>query len=137
MFTFIKKSSSLLYRQPFIRYSFFGGVASVIDMGILFILTDGLGIWYFFSAMIAYGFGMITAFTLNRSFNFVDKKQNTYSAQFLKYSSIALLGLALNQGILWFLVEHVHVYYLAAKIVSIVVVSIASYLSHRAYTFAK
>src|SRR5688500_9508534 len=95
--------------QLFSKYIFFAGIATIIDMGLLFVLTNNGGVHYFYSAGIAYICGMVTNFSLNRFLNFHITNRHVVH-QFGLFACVASVGLVLNQLILWSLVEFVHMW---------------------------
>jgi putative flippase GtrA len=116
------------------KYIFFAGIATIVDMGLLFVLTTIGGVYYLYSAGIAYVCGMMTNFSLNRFFNF--RARNRHAAyQFGLFVCVASVGLALNQLIIWSLVEFLHMWYLHAKILSVIVVMFVSFYGHKKITF--
>ena len=118
----------------FFGYIVFAGIATIIDIGTLFILTSIINIHYFVSGIIAYCLGMITNYTLNKKYNFKNKDKKIMR-QFSVFFIIASIGLALNQIILWILVEFFTIWYLFAKVISISIVMFWSFFAHKLITF--
>lgn len=119
----------------FINYLFFGGIATVVDFGILYSLTEFLGIWYFFSAALSYIVGMFTNYSMNKYFNFRNRSKRI-AVQFGLFMTVALIGLALNQVILYALVEMAGLWYMSAKVISVFVVVFWSFYGHKKLTFS-
>ncbi|MBU0906599.1 MAG: GtrA family protein [Nanoarchaeota archaeon] len=110
------------------------GIATIVDLGLLFFLTEFVKIWYFYSAMISYFAGMITNYSLNKYLNFKNKSKRV-ALQFTMFMFVALIGLALNQIILLVLVGRWGLWYIFAKAISIFVVMFWSFFGHRKITF--
>lgn len=119
----------------FIGYVFFAGIAAFVDLGLLFSLTEFIGLHYLTSAVLAYMCGMITNYSLNKVFNFKNKSKKIIQ-QFGLFVFVALIGLGLNQLILWLLVEFVGVWYMLAKLISISIVMFWNFYGHKKITFA-
>ena len=117
-----------------IGYVFFAGIATIADIGLLFILTEFFNVWYFYSAAISYSVGMVGNYSLNKYFNFKNKS-NKIIQQFGLFVFIALIGLILNQLILYLLVEFASLWYISAKIISLFIVLIWSFYGHKKLTF--
>lgn len=117
-----------------VRYFLFAGTATVIDISLLFILTEFANLYYMLSAGIAYFAGMITNFVLNKFLNFETAEKN-YTKQFSKFFVIAIIGLGLNQLIIYFLVETFDLWYMIARLISLFVVFSWSYLGNKYFTF--
>ncbi|HPO48743.1 MAG TPA: GtrA family protein [Spirochaetota bacterium] len=132
-----KKVLNLLKNKEFalfLKYIFFAGLATFVDFGVLFLLTDVFKIWYFISAIFSYLCGMITNFTLNKILNFENKSKKILY-QFGLFAFVASIGLGLNQLILFILVEKFHIWYIIGKLVSVFIVMFWSFFGHKKITF--
>lgn len=121
------------FRRFFI-YAFFAGVATVIDMGVLYVLTSMMGMHYLISAVWGYGAGMLTNYSLNKVYTFKNTSTR-YALQMGIFILVALVGLALNQIIMYALVEFGSAHYLVAKVVAVGVVALWSFWGHKRFTF--
>ena len=125
----IKENASLL-----IGYIIFAGIATIVDFSLLYSLTEFFYVHYFTSAAFAYMGGMITNYTLNKIFNFKNKSKKIFK-QFALFMTVALTGLILNQLIIYVLVEYFQFWYMIAKLVSVGIVMIWSFIGHKLLTF--
>lgn len=121
-------------KKLFWGYIFFAGIATVVDLGLLFALAEFLGISYLIAAALSYTCGMVTNYSLNKVFNFKNKSKKLVQ-QFGLFMFIALIGLGMNQLILWSLVEFAEFWYMSAKLVSISIVMLWSFYGHKKLTF--
>ena len=115
-------------------YLICGGCATILDFSIFLALTDIFGVWYFHANFISYPLGLLTNFTLNKVLNF----RNTYKGyvrQFLSFLIIGLLGLGVNQLILYELVERFGLFPLAAKAIALASVVLWNFTANRYFTF--
>ena len=117
-------------------YVFYSGIATLVDFAVLYALTSAAGLWYFYSAAVAYAAGMTTNYALNKCFNFRNRSKEVVR-QFGLFALVALVGLGLNQGIIYLLVEKAGLWYLYAKIVSVFIVMFWSFYGHKTLTFKK
>lgn len=118
----------------FLRYIFFAGFATIVDLALLLVLTEYIGVWYFFSAIISYLAGMVVNYTVNKYLNFHNHSRKIVW-QFGLFVIVASIGLALNQAILYGLVEYVGLWYLYAKLIAVCLVVFWSFNAHRLATF--
>jgi len=132
-FTFIAAELKNNYIY-FIRYVLLAGIATVIDFLVLYSLTEYAHVWYFISSALSYLCGMVTNFALNKIFNFANRSRKIIR-QFSVFASVALVGLALNQLIIYLLVEHSGLWYIYAKFISVMIVMIYSFIGHKKLTF--
>jgi len=118
----------------FIGYVVVAGIATIVDIAILFSLTEFLYVWYFNAAIIGYLCGTITNFSLGKVLVFNNRNRAIFR-QFGIFTAVALVGLGINQIILYGLVEFANFWYLWAKFVAIAIASIWSFTGHKHLTF--
>jgi dolichol-phosphate mannosyltransferase len=118
----------------FLGYLACAGAATLVDIGLLYALTEMAGLWYLYSAAVSYTAGMVTNYTLNKYLNFKNKSKRILP-QFGLFVSVALVGLMLNQVILYLLVRFAGLWYMMAKFMAICMVMVWSFYGHRRFTF--
>jgi putative flippase GtrA len=100
------------------RYTFVGGIAFVADFGSLFILTDIFNIYYLISAALAFLIGSVINYSLSISWVFSKRTLRSRQWEFGIFIIIGVVGLGINEFIIWFFTEHLHFHYLVSKIFS-------------------
>lgn len=118
----------------FLGYVFTAGLATVVDIALLYLLTNFIGLHYLLSSVISYSAGMVTNYSASKLFVFKNKSEDV-AKQFSLFATVALIGLVLNQIIIGLLVEYGHVWYLYAKFISVFVVMFWSFYGHKKLTF--
>jgi len=108
----------------FFRYFFVGGFAFVVDFALLYILTDKLKMFYLFSATIAFIVGIIVNFILSKLWIFQKKALVNKYLEFGIFGAVGIVGLGLNNLIMWFLTSKLGLYYLLSKLVATAIVYI-------------
>lgn len=116
------------------KYAFYAGIATVIDIGVLYLLTQYFLIYYLLSAAISYVCGMITNYSLNKYLTFKNTSKRI-GPQFGLFLIVALIGLGLNELIIFLLVEYYDLWYIYAKVVSVCIVMFWSFIGHKKLTF--
>jgi putative flippase GtrA len=102
------------------RYTFVGGLAFVVDFGVLVLMTEIAGVHYLASAAVAFMFGVLTNYTLSVVWVFRQRTLDDKRLEFAAFAAIALIGLGLNEVLIWFFTRHVHLHYLVSKLLSTV-----------------
>jgi putative flippase GtrA len=87
-----------------------------------------------YSAIIAYIVAMIVNYVLNKYLSFKNRSKRI-AAQFGLYTIVALIGLGLNQLILYYLVERLKLWYMYAKLIAVFIVMFWSFYGHKKLTF--
>lgn len=106
-----------LFIQLF-RYIFVAGFGFLVDFGTLFFCTEWLKVHYLLSAFVAFVLGLITNYYLSIIWVFNYRTLENKWLEFGVFAFIGIIGLGLNEIIMWFFTENVGVYYLFSKIVS-------------------
>ena len=118
------------------KYFFVGGIAYTVDFGSLFILTDLVKVHYLISAAIAFTLGLITNYSLSIVWVFSKRTVADKRLEFIIFSIIGLVGLGLNEVIIWFFTEWIHFHYLISKIFSTVVVFFWNFFARKKILFS-
>lgn len=104
--------------NQFARYVVVGGVAFVIDFGSLYALTEFAGLHYLTSAAVAFLAGLVTNYWLSRIWVFDRRTTQNATLEFVVFAVIGVIGLGLNEAIIWFAAEKLGLYYMIAKAIS-------------------
>jgi len=130
---------SLLKRQTdktsiqFFRYIFVGGLAFIIDIGFLYILTNFFGYYYLISAAISFTLGLIANYLLSTHWVFNKHNLNNLTLEFSIFTVIGIIGLGLNELFIWVFTAELNIYYLTSKIFAAALILIWNFLA-RKYT---
>ena len=123
-----------LSRNFYINYFLIAGFCSLIDIGVLYVLTDWIGVFYLVSATLSFIAAQILNYCLNKTLNFRDKS-NKIGIQLAMFVAVNTLGLGISLGILAFLVEVAGLWYIPARIVAMLITFNFNYFIHKRYTF--
>ena len=104
--------------SEFFRYFLVGGFAFVCDTFTLFSLTHYLNVNYLVSGAVGFVVGTVVNYVLSRIWVFQKRTLQNTTAEMTIFTLIGIVGLGLNELILWFFQSKVGVYYLYAKGVS-------------------
>ena len=113
------------------RYTFVGGAAFLIDFASLFLLTEFAGLHYLHSAAIAFILGLIINYILSILWVFKSRVVNKKIIEFIIFAIIGIVGLGLNELIIWFSTERINLYYLHSKLISTAIVYFWNFLSRK------
>jgi len=121
--------------RHFILYVMNGSIATVVDMGIFFILSDAIGLHYLVSNIISVFFGILTSFELNSRFNF--KKTNLRLRRFISFSAVCLIGMGLGSLLLTTFYVWMGFPKFIAKILSVMLAGVFQFFFNKNITFRK
>lgn len=105
-----------------VRYLFVGGLAFAVDYACLFILVEEADLYYLLSAAVSFCLGLIVNYLLSISWVFNRVGKRNRGKEFLFFFLIGLVGLLVNEVIMFCFTDLLKVSYLLSKIISVVVV---------------
>lgn len=127
---YLARTSGELKRM--VKFAMVGGTGMGVNMGLLFLLTDKLGLLYVISAIFSWETSILSMFTLHELWTFRDSRLSGASNIFrrvVRFNAIRLASLAMNLAILSCLTELLGIYYLVSALIAIVIVFIWNYLA--------
>ena len=131
-----KKSKFSIFMAQTIKYFLVGGIGVAINLGLLYILTDFLGIWYILSQGIAIAVSITNNFFLHRYWTFKNEIAEPKTVQrYIKFFIVSVVGMSIQLGLTFILVENFALYYLYAAVIAIGSASAFNYLLYRKWTF--
>ena len=125
-----------LFAKLAIKYYSVGGSGVLVNHGILYALTDFMGLWYIASQVIAISISISSNFLFNRFWTFsgsIQEQRN--SVMYVKFIIVSLIGMGIQLGITFALVENIALYYMYAAGIGIVVAGAINYVVNRRWTF--
>ena len=111
------------------RFLVVGGGCFLLEYGLLFSLTEYGGLDPLVSAPIAFTISLVVNYILCVYVVFHVKHQGT--TQMVLFIVTSLMGLGLNQLVMWFCIDILAIWYMFAKIVASAIVMIWNYFTKR------
>ena len=125
-----------LFSYKFIRYSIWGWLAAIIDLGVLWLCTDYFSIYYLFSSIIAFCVSLCFGYFFQKYFTFKDYSQR-HLQQGTLFLIFQLIWQGIYMGILRIGVDKLWCYYLLVAIIGKGIAFIRNYLSNHFFNFKK
>ncbi len=108
--------------QEFVRYFAASLLALIVDIGSLALLTSFFHVPYLTSGWIAFTFGLTIVYLLSIFWVFEVRKVRNVWIEFFAFLIIGVVGLGINEVILWVFTGLLGFFYLISKIGSVIVV---------------
>jgi putative flippase GtrA len=105
-------------RSEFVKYLIGGGLAYTVDFLLLIFLTEFLGVPVLISAAVSFIIGLIIIYLLSIKWIFENRIQNNSYQEFFIFSFIGIIGLLINEILIWTSISTEYVHYTVAKIMS-------------------
>ena len=104
------------------RYVIVGGFAFIIDYGLLYVLTEYCHLYYIVSATISFIAGLVVNYLISTHWIFRHSKLDNRFVEFIIYGIIGVVGLLINNSMLYLLTDYLHVHYMISKLITAAVV---------------
>jgi putative flippase GtrA len=130
----INKSNKLVVQL--LRYTFVGGLAFIVDFGLLFLLTEFAGLYYLASATCSFLAGLLVNYYISTIWVFGSSPYKK-GMEFLLFAIIGIIGLGLNDVLIWVFTEKAGLYYMLSKLLTAVLVYLWNFLGRRYLIFNK
>ena len=122
----------------FLKFGLVGLSGVLVNEGLLWLLTENLGLYYLLSAAIAVETAIITNFILNDIWTFRDRRTSgnrSLLGRGLKFNLVSLGGLGINIAILWTVTEVVGISYLISNLIGIAGATLWNYTINTLWTW--
>lgn len=102
--------------REFLRYIIVGGICTIIDFLLLYLLTSLCGVHYLVSSAISFLIGVVMNWLLCTYWIFSIHRIRHRTAEFGFYVLISLLGMGLNILLMWVFTDVCSVWYMFSKL---------------------
>ena len=132
--TLLKGKPGSLFGQ-LIRYGLVGGVSFIVDYGSLWLLTEKAGLPYLWSAARAFVLGLVCNYILSTKWVFGESRIKNGWGEFAAFALIGVIGLGLNELIMYSCTDGLGFHYKLSKIISTGIVFFWNFLARRFLVF--
>jgi len=120
------------------RFCVVGVSGVVVNMGILILLTDAVGVPYLLSSLAAIEVSILSNFALNNLWTWSDRRTTPLSRRLIKYHAVAgVTAMTANWSLLLFLTKVVGLDYRLSNLVGIAVGVLLNFILNHAWTFGR
>lgn len=127
----MKRIKKLLLQ--FCKFGLVGTLCFCIDYGIMVLLTETTDLGYFLSSAISFTLSVVVNYILSMRFVFKGKDELNKFQEMAIFVALSIVGLTLNQMIMWIAVEFFRVFYAVAKIFSTMLVTVYNFISRKLF----
>ena len=131
---YLLKSTNNTFLQLF-RSLFVGLAASIVDFGLLYVLTEYVHFHYLISSTFAFIAGLIINYLLSKIWVFSENSLKNQWVEFLAFSLIGIVGLGLNNLLLWVFTEFCSIHYMLSKVLTTIIVFFWNFLARKYLLF--
>jgi putative flippase GtrA len=122
--------------RQLVRYAAAGGIAFVADFGTLVLAVQLLHMHYLVAATLGFLVGSLVCYPLSLRWASDEHSYGSRTLEVALFVAIGVVGVALNNFVMWGLVEHGQVNYAVAKVVATGFVLVFNFTARRSILFS-
>ncbi len=127
----IARFNTSLQTKRVISFLIAGGIGAVTIILSLYIFTEIVGLWYLLSATLSFILASLVSFFLQKLWTFKDTSTDRFYSQLTLYFILAVINLAINDAIIYILVEYTNTWYIFAQICASAIIAIWSFFLYK------
>lgn len=116
--------------KQILKFGVVGGIAFLIDYSLLYILTEYAKIPVLYSSVISFSVSVIFNYILSTKWVFTTKEKQTLK-DFIIFVLLSVIGLGINQLIMYLGVDKLNIYYMIVKLFATAVVMVYNFISRK------
>lgn len=124
--------SKKLFAQ-IVKFGLVGGLCFFIDYGIMVALTELCGVPYLISSGISFTVSVVVNYILSMRFVFHGKENRSKTAELTVFIALSIVGLGLNQLIMWLATDVLGIFYMLSKIGATAIVMVYNFVTRKAF----
>ena len=117
----------------FMKFGVVGAIAFVIDYGLLALLTEAFGVNYLVSATISFTVSVVFNYVASMRYVFTHKEDMSRSREFVIFIVLSVIGLIINDVLMWAGTELVSIDYRIVKIFATAVVMVWNFITRKIF----
>jgi dolichol-phosphate mannosyltransferase len=130
----------LFYKKvigEFFKFALVGLLGTILNLLVLYSLTEFLNVYYMFSAIVAFIIAATHNFILNKIWTFKENIRDRVTSKYMKFFSVSVVALLVNLLFLRIFTESLGLYYMVSQILAIGIALIINFLGNKMWTFKK
>lgn len=123
-----------LMLAQFVKFCVVGASGTVIDFGLTYLFKEKVHLNKYISNSIGFLSAATSNYILNRIWSF-ENHNPAIGEQYMLFMSISLLGLLINNGVIYLLTKKLHMNFYVAKVIATGVVTLWNFVMNYLFTF--
>lgn len=115
--------------KKILSFGVVGIIATMIDFLALFILKSGLNVNVYLATVIAFTVSLVFNYVASMKYVFKAKEGLSIFKQTIIFIITAVLGMGINQIMMYLCIEFLNIYYMLAKLLATCIVMIFNFVS--------
>jgi len=123
--------------KEFVKFGVVGGIGTLVNLAILYLLTEKAGVYYMISAILSFIVAMSSNFILNKLWTFKENIKLEIGKKYLQFGLVSFSALLVNLFFLYIFTEVLGIYYIISQVLAIGIALIINFLGNKIWTFSK
>lgn len=115
----------------FFRYGIVAIIAFGVDFGLLYVFTSIFFLFYLLSTTLSFAISAAVNYLLSTAWVFVQRTKRERSTELVLFIGICVMALLLNDILMWAFTSMLGIFYLASKLITVVIVLFWSFGARR------
>lgn len=115
--------------KKILSFGVVGIIATIIDFLTLFVLKTGLGVNVYLATLLAFTISLLFNYFASMKYVFKAKEGLSIFKQTIIFLVTAILGMCINQVMMYLCIEFLNIFYMLAKVMATCVVMIFNFVS--------
>ena len=120
-----------------VRFLIAGTTATLVNMIVLYALTEFAGVWYLLSLTVAFFIAFLISFTLQKFWTFAEKNKERMGNQAIWFFIVQIGGLLFNMLALYIAVDVFDLWYMGAQFFILLFIAASNFLIFKFVIFNK
>jgi putative flippase GtrA len=116
-----------------IRFGIVGVICTIIDFGLMIFLKEVAGVYYLIASGISFAVSVVANYLLSMKFVFHGKKNASKMKEFILFVVLSVIGLGLNQVIMWAAVDGMKISYILSKVGATAIVMVYNFVTKKIF----
>ena len=117
--------------QQIAKFGVVGILATLLDYGLLFALTEWAGLYYLLSSMLSFSISTIFNYIASVRWVFAVNQEYSKTRNFVLFVILSIIGLGLYAFVMWVGVEFLHWHYMLVKIGAAALVMVWNFITRK------
>lgn len=122
-------------RVQFAKYVVAGGLVTLVNLSVLYTLTEFTGMYYILSETCGFLASLLVSFFLQKHWTFGNNAYDRLHVQAAQYFALQMANLACNLMLLYILVEYMYIWYFLAQVIVSLGLAVVTFIIARKYIF--
>lgn len=115
------------------RFGIVGVVCTIIDFGVMIFLKEIVDVHYLFASGISFAVSVVINYLLSMRFVFRGKKDSSKVKEFIIFVVLSIIGLGINQVIMWISVDGIGISYVLSKVGATGIVMVYNFITKKIF----